>query len=115
VIALLILMPVLTVYADFVGIFGSFIAEMISANVSMQYYYSQVIDALFFADFIPGVGKTIAFGFAIAIIACYRGFNAGPGTEGVGKATTTAVVTSSLWIILIDMILVKLTVEFIGA
>jgi len=114
VLALIVLMPVLTIYADFVGILGSYVAEAISASTSLQYYYSQVIDSLYFADFIPSIGKTIAFGFAIAIIASFRGFNAGAGTEGVGRATTAAVVSSSLWIILIDMILVKLTVDFIG-
>jgi phospholipid/cholesterol/gamma-HCH transport system permease protein len=114
VIALLILMPVLTTYAMFVGIFGSFIAEFIAAGVSIRYYYGQVLDALFFSDFIPGVAKTIAFGFAIAIIGAYRGFNAESGTEGVGRATTAAVVSASLWIILIDMVLVKLTVDFVG-
>jgi phospholipid/cholesterol/gamma-HCH transport system permease protein len=114
VIALLILMPMLTVYAEFVGIFGSYLAEFIAAGTTMKYYYGQVVDALYFSDFIPGVGKTIVFGFVIAIIGAYRGFNAGAGTEGVGKATTAAVVSASLWIILIDMILVKVTVDFIG-
>jgi phospholipid/cholesterol/gamma-HCH transport system permease protein len=114
VIALIVLMPVLTVYAMFVGIFGSYIAELMAAGVTMKYYYGQVTDALYFSDFIPGVAKTIAFGFAIAIIGAYHGFHAGAGTEGVGRATTTAVVSSSLWIILLDMILVKVTVDFIG-
>lgn len=114
VLALLILMPVLTIYAEFVGIFGSYLAELIAAGTTMKYYYSQVVDALFFSDFIPGIAKTVVFGFVIAIIGCYRGFNAGSGTEGVGKATTAAVVSASLWIILIDMILVKITVDYIG-
>lgn len=114
VIALIILMPVLTIYAEFVGIFGSYLAELIAAGTTMKYYYGQVVDALYFSDFIPGIAKTIVFGFVISIIGCYRGFNAGSGTEGVGKATTAAVVSASLWIILIDMILVKVTVDYIG-
>lgn len=114
VIALVILMPMLTVYAEFVGIFGSYLAEFIAAGTTMKYYYAQVVDALYFSDFIPGIGKTVVFGFVIAIIGAYRGFYAGAGTEGVGKATTAAVVSASLWIILIDMILVKITVDFIG-
>ena len=114
VVALVILMPLLTIYAEFVGIFGSYLAEYIAAGTTMKYYYSQVVDALFFSDFIPGIAKTIVFGFVIAIIGGYRGFNAGSGTEGVGQATTAAVVSASLWIILIDMILVKMTVDFIG-
>lgn len=114
VLALVILMPMLTLYAEFVGIFGSYLSERIAAGASLKYYYSQVVDALYYSDFIPGIAKTVFFGFMIAIIGCFRGFNAGSGTEGVGKATTTAVVSASLWIILIDMILVKVTVDFIG-
>lgn len=114
VIALVVLMPMLTVYAIFISIFGSYLAEFMAAGTTMEYYYGQVVDALYFSDFIPGIGKTIAFGFVIAIIGAYRGFNAGAGTEGVGNATTAAVVSASLWIILLDMILVKLTVDYIG-
>jgi len=112
VIALLFLMPVLTLYAEFVGIFGSFVAEFISTGGTIQYYYSQVIDALYFQDVLPSLGKTVLFGFAIAIVGSYKGFNTESGTEGVGRATTSAVVLSSLWIILIDMILVKITVTY---
>lgn len=115
IIALCILMPVLTSYAIFIGIFGSYLAELIAAQASMRFYYSQVIDSLFFQDFLPGVLKTIPFGFVIALIGCYKGFNADSGTEGVGRATTGAVVLASLWIILIDMVLVKVTVTFAEA
>ncbi len=112
VIALMILMPLLTLYAEFVGIFGSYVAEFISTGATLRYYYGQVIDALYFSDVIPGLAKTIAFGFAIAIIGAYKGFTTSSGTEGVGRATTSAVVLSSLWIILIDMVLVKITVTY---
>jgi phospholipid/cholesterol/gamma-HCH transport system permease protein len=112
VIALVILMPVLTVYAEFVGILGSYIAEWFAVRVTLRYFYGQVIDSLYFSDFMPGILKTITFGFAIAIIGCYKGFHAGAGTEGVGRATTSAVVSSSLWILLIDMVLVRITVTY---
>jgi phospholipid/cholesterol/gamma-HCH transport system permease protein len=71
-----------------------------------------VIEALYFADVLPGMLKTAMFGFAIAIVGSYKGFNTDSGTEGVGRATTSAVVLSSLWIIMIDMILVKITVTY---
>ena len=109
VIALMILMPALTLYADFVGIVGSYLAEYLTTGASMRYYYNQVLSALWFLDLVPGVLKTIPFGFAIAIIGCYKGFNATSGTEGVGRATSSAVVLASLWIILIDMVIVRLT------
>jgi len=112
VIALLVLMPLLTLYAEFIGIFGSFLAEFIATGTTMRFYYTQVIDALTFSAFLTGVAKTTAFGFVISIIGAYKGFYAGAGTEGVGRATTSAVVASSLWILLIDMILVKITVTY---
>jgi phospholipid/cholesterol/gamma-HCH transport system permease protein len=112
IIALCVLMPVLTCYAIFIGIFGSYLAEFIATSSPMRFYYSQVIDSLYFQDFLPGVLKTIPFGFVIALIGCYKGFNAESGTEGVGRATTGAVVLASLWIILIDMVLVKVTVTY---
>ncbi len=113
ILALIFLMPMLTLYADFVGILGSYVAEWLSTGSTFRYYYGQVVEALFFGDVVPGVLKTAAFGFAIAVIGCYKGFHAGGGTEGVGRATTSAVVLASLWIILIDMILVKIAITYI--
>jgi len=112
VLALIFLMPMLTLYADFIGILGSYVAEWISTGATLTYYYSQVIESLYFGDAIPGVLKTAFFGFTIAIIGSYKGFSAKGGTEGVGQATTSSVVLASLWIILIDMILVKLTITY---
>lgn len=112
VLALSLLMPAITVYAEFVGIFGSYIAEFLATGVTLRYYYGQVIESLEFFDVVPSLLKTVAFGFAIAIIGAHKGFHTTSGTEGVGRATTSAVVLSSLWIILIDMILVKVTVTY---
>ncbi|MBS1911641.1 MAG: ABC transporter permease [Bacteroidetes bacterium] len=112
VIALALLMPIITLYAEFVGIFGSYVAEFLATGVTLRYYYGQVIESLTFVDVVPGLLKTIAFGFAIAVIGAHKGFNTDSGTEGVGRATTSAVVLSSLWIILIDMILVKVSITY---
>lgn len=110
--ALLILMPTLTLLADFVGIFGGYMAEWIETGSSMTLFYQGVMEYLYFWDVVPGVLKTTFFGFAIALIGSYKGFNATSGTEGVGKATTSAVVLSSLWILIIDLILVKLVFTY---
>ena len=109
---MIILLPILTVFADFVGIFGAYIAEYTSTGTTIEYYYQQVAEVLYFMDVVPGIMKTAAFGFAIAIIGAYKGFNTASGTQGVGRATTSAVVLASLWIILIDMILVKILVTY---
>lgn len=113
VIALALLMPLITLYAEFIGIFGSYVAEFLATGVTIRYYYGQVIESLAFIDVVPSLLKTIAFGFAIAIIGAHKGFHTEAGTEGVGRATTSAVVLSSLWIILIDMVLVKITITYL--
>jgi phospholipid/cholesterol/gamma-HCH transport system permease protein len=78
--------------------------------MSWRLYWDSVVQSLTFADLVPGLAKTIIFGFIIGIVGCHQGFTAEGGTVGVGKASTTAVVLSSMLIIFVDMILVKLTV-----
>lgn len=110
--ALLILMPALTLLADFIGIYGAYIAEWLESGATMELFYQQVSDYLYFWDVVPGFMKTSFFGFAIAMIGAYKGFNATSGTEGVGKATTSAVVIASLWILIIDIVIVKLVITY---
>lgn len=112
IVALLILMPILTMLADFIGIFGGYIAERIETGATMELFYQSVQEFLYFWDVVPGILKTMFFGFTIALIGAYKGFNATSGTEGVGRATTSAVVVASLWILIIDLILVKLVVTY---
>ena len=109
---MVILMPLLTIIADFVGIFGSFIAEFIATGATMKLYYQKVQEYLYFWDVVPGVLKTAFFGFAIALIGAYKGFHTEFGTQGVGKATTSAVVLASLWILVIDLLIVQLVITF---
>lgn len=111
--AMIILMPILTIIADFVGIFGSYVAEFIATGATMKLYYQKVAEYLFFWDVFPGVMKTAFFGLAIALIGSYKGFNTEFGTQGVGKATTSAVVLSSLWILVIDLLIVKLVITLV--
>lgn len=109
-----IMMPLIVAYVDFVAIFGGYISEMITFSSSFQLYFSEVIGSLTFRDIIPGVGKTAVFGFIIGIIGCYKGFTSENGTEGVGRAATTAVVLASLNIIFFDMLMVRLTYLIFG-
>lgn len=115
VVACSLIMPLLTAYVDFLGIFGGYLAEWISYSSSMQLYFTEVLQSLEFNDIIPGVGKTIAFGYIIGIIGAYQGFNTTRGTEGVGNAATTAVVLASLNIIFLDMIIIQLTLLILGS
>jgi phospholipid/cholesterol/gamma-HCH transport system permease protein len=100
----------LTAIVNAVGLFGSYVAVAIESNMSWRLYWDSVVQSLTFADLIPGLAKTAIFGFIIGIVGCHQGYHAEGGTVGVGKASTTAVVLSSMLIIFTDMILVKLTV-----
>ena len=109
VIACTIMMPILTVYVDFLAIGGGFAASHLLSGTTFDLYVSQVIEVVKFGDIIPGVGKTFFFGFIVGITGSFLGYNADKGTEGVGKASTTSVVYPSLLILIFDMILVQIT------
>ncbi len=109
VIACTLILPILTVYVVFIAIIGGYIALIISNNMSFIYYVNSVLDSVQFGDVIPGIAKTFVFGFVVGIVGSYKGYTAARGTEGVGKASTTSVVVSSLIILLFDTVLVKIT------
>ena len=104
-----LMLPILVMYADFVGIFGGYIGYNVRGSMSLYGYFSEVIDNLEFLDIIPAVIKTFFFGFFIGLIGCYKGFNAKNGTASVGIAANEAVVAASLSIFIIDMIAVQIT------
>ncbi len=109
VIATTLMLPLLTIYVDLIALLGGYVAVIITQNMTFSYYIQLVLDAVRFSDIIPGVSKTFVFGFVVGIVGSYLGFNASKGTEGVGKASTTSVVISSLLILLIDSVIVRLT------
>jgi phospholipid/cholesterol/gamma-HCH transport system permease protein len=104
-----IMIPILVIYADFVGVFGGYIGYNIHENMNFYRYFSNVVEHLEFLDIFPAVLKTFFFGFSIGLVGCYKGYNAENGTESVGKAANTAVVTASLTIFILDMIAVQIT------
>lgn len=103
------ILPVLTMYSIVLSVLGCYIAIVMVQPMTLKLYMGAVIDSIKFADLIPGVGKTMFFGFIVGLVGTFKGYNADRGTEGVGIAATTAVVLSSLLILLTDMVLVKLT------
>jgi phospholipid/cholesterol/gamma-HCH transport system permease protein len=109
VLAATLMIPVLVLYADALGIMGSWAGANIKGEVPFVLFFSQAFSAVGFADFLPAVVKTFFFGAAIGFIGCYKGYTAGRGTESVGKAATSAVVLSSLFVIIIDLIAVQIT------
>ncbi len=108
VLACVISAPLLAVMGDIVGILGGMTITMTEAGITGRFYLDQILKTVVLEDFLVGVVKTFFFGFFIAIIACYQGLNTTGGTEGVGKATTQAVVYSSLTIFITDFFLTKL-------
>ncbi len=110
ILACTLIMPLLTLYVDFLAILGGFLAIALSEGSSFQLYINAVFKSLEFTDLIPGVAKTLVFGFIVGTVGSYKGYNADNGTVGVGKASTSSVVMASLLILLTDMVLVKITV-----
>lgn len=106
--ALILALPLLTVLADVVGLFGGMVMAISEVGQSRAYFVSHVLLALKVQDLMSGIGKTFFFAFFIGIIACYNGLHATGGADGVGKATTNTVVTASISIIVSDFFLTKI-------
>jgi len=109
VLAATIMIPLLTLYADAIGIFGSWLGINIKDNVSLELFMNQAFSNVEFIDIIPAVIKSFFFGAVIGLVGCYKGYNAGRGTESVGIAANSAVVTASLLLIIVDLIAVQIT------
>lgn len=109
VVATTMILPILTIYVIFLSIFGGFIALTISQGMNFEYYKNAVVSSITFGDLIPSIAKTFVFGYIVGIVGCYKGYIADGGTEGVGRASTTAVVLASLIILLFDTVLVKIS------
>jgi phospholipid/cholesterol/gamma-HCH transport system permease protein len=109
VLAATLMIPILVLYSDILGIFGSWAGANIKGEVPFVLFCSQAFSHLEFIDFIPAVIKTFFFGAVIGLVGCYKGFTAGRGTESVGIAANSAVVLSSLLVIIVDLIAVQIT------
>ena len=112
ILALMIVMPLLTIMMDFSGIFGGYVAEAVVSGMSWSLYLERAFSYIAYSDIIPATLKTIVFGYLIAAVSCYLGFTTSRGTEGVGEASTRSVVMASMLIILSDVILVKIIFFF---
>jgi phospholipid/cholesterol/gamma-HCH transport system permease protein len=104
-----LMIPLLILYADALGIFGSWAGANIKGDVSFVLFFSQAFSHVKFMDLFPAVIKSFFFGAAIGIVGCYKGYNAGRGTESVGVAANSAVVLASLLVIILDVIAVQIT------
>lgn len=109
VLAATLMIPILILYADILGIFGSWLGANIKGDVTILLFFNQAFANVEFIDFLPAVVKSFFFGAVIGIVGCYKGYNAGRGTESVGLAANSAVVLSSLLVIVVDVIAVQIT------
>jgi len=102
-----ITLPILVLIADIIGIYGGYVVAIYSLDFSVGSYISQTWDTLTTIDVVSGLVKAGVFGFLVSIMGCYHGYNSARGAQGVGAATTNAVVSSSILILIFNYILTQ--------
>ena len=105
IVAALIVLPLLVLIGDVIGIFGGYVVGVYQLGFNPANYIKSTIDNLEALDITTGVVKAAVFGFIIAIMGCYNGFKSKGGAQGVGEATTNAVVSSSILILIFNYII----------
>jgi phospholipid/cholesterol/gamma-HCH transport system permease protein len=105
--------PVLTVIADGVGILGGWLIAVFQLRVASSVYWTSIIEALYMEDVWMGLIKPFFLGFAIVTIGCHVGLRTSGGTQGVGRATTNAVVAASVAVIAVDFFVTRLLITLI--
>jgi len=108
VLATILVLPLLTALNDFLGLLGGCVASIFSLRLGAVEFWTRAMNALDFADLMQGMAKPLVYGFILATVGCYKGLTVRGGTQGVGRATTQAVVVSSVLIIGADVFLTKL-------
>lgn len=99
---LVIMLPVLTVFADLIGMMGGYVICVYKLYISPTLYFTMIAEALTARDILTGLIKTVVFGAIIALVGCHQGLNVESGAEGVGRSTTISVVISFILIIAMD-------------
>jgi phospholipid/cholesterol/gamma-HCH transport system permease protein len=115
VVACILVLPLLTIVADFSGIMMGWLANTMVEHVSLTRFLSDGFKRVTFQDLLPSTFRTAVFGFVIGLLGCYQGMRTTGGTEGVGRSATSAVVLSSLFVIVADVGLVRLIQIVFGA
>jgi phospholipid/cholesterol/gamma-HCH transport system permease protein len=112
-VATVLMLPLLTAVADFMGLIGGYLVSSFTLRLGAVTFWTRALDILDFSDLMQGLSKPVVFGFIIATVGCYQGLNVKGGTQGVGRATTQAVVASSVFILISNFFLTKLML-FLG-
>jgi phospholipid/cholesterol/gamma-HCH transport system permease protein len=109
VVACTLMLPLLTLAANFCGILSGWIATTLSEPISLRLFIERGFKMLTFNDFLPSMVMTAVFGLIIGLVASFQGMRTKGGTEGVGRSATSSVVLCSLFVILADVFLVRLS------
>ena len=107
VVASVVMLFFLSILSDLVGLTGGFVISYLLLGLDPSQYWTTAYQALRFGDVVMGLGKPVVFGFIISSIGCYYGLSAKGGTQGVGRATTQAVVAASVLILVSDFFMTK--------
>jgi phospholipid/cholesterol/gamma-HCH transport system permease protein len=114
VVATVLMLPLLTAMADFMGLIGGYLVAAFTLRLDPVSFWTRAIDILEFSDLMQGLTKPIVYGFIIATVGTYQGLTVKGGTQGVGRATTQAVVTASVFILVSNFFLTKLMLYLSG-
>ncbi|MGH7821521.1 MAG: MlaE family ABC transporter permease [Candidatus Binatia bacterium] len=106
--ALLIMLPLLTVVADAIGVAGGCLIAITELQMTAEFYLTSLLQSLVFSDFFSGIGKSVFFAYFIGAIACRNGLRVTGGADGVGRATTSTVVAASVTVLVSDFFLSKI-------
>lgn len=104
-------LPLLTIIADFIGIFGGFVISYFALNLTGSQYWNNAWQSLEYSDIAQGLLKPFVFAFIIALVGCYCGLTTSGGTQGVGRATTQAMVVSSVLIFVLTFFITRIFVS----
>jgi phospholipid/cholesterol/gamma-HCH transport system permease protein len=110
ILACMLMLPLLTLVADFCGIFTGWLASTLTDKTPLRLFINTGFEDVGFDDLLPSLFKSLVFGLIIGLMGCFQGMRTTGGTEGVGRASTSAVVLSSLFVILADVVLVRLII-----
>ncbi|MCM0021838.1 MAG: ABC transporter permease [Tagaea sp.] len=102
------MLPLLVLVADIIGVFGGYVVGVYKLDFNAATYLKQTFDFLEFMDVFSGLVKAAAFGFLISLMGCYHGYNSDGGAQGVGRATTNAVVSASILILVFNYAITEL-------
>ncbi len=105
------MLPMLTIVADFVGMLGGYIIAYLTLGLTTSEYWTTAYQSLQYNDIVQGLLKPFVFAFIVSLVGCFYGLRTSGGTQGVGRATTQAVVVASVWVFVLTSLLTRIFVN----